>query len=153
MIAQELEVSLHMAFVEARQQRHEFITVEHLLLALLDNPSAAEVLRMTTSGNAELLALFFRTGMQGLSAIDIGRMLLKKYGNLTALSRQQITEIQKQKGLGPAKALDLAAALLAADVGRAAHAADLACLDAANGPKGASVSFALPTRIAKPWRG
>ena len=45
MIAQELEVSLHMAFVEARQKRHEFITVEHLLLALLDNPSAAEVLR------------------------------------------------------------------------------------------------------------
>jgi ATP-dependent Clp protease ATP-binding subunit ClpA len=42
MIAQELEVSLHMAFVEARQKRHEFITVEHLLLALLDNPSAAE---------------------------------------------------------------------------------------------------------------
>jgi ATP-dependent Clp protease ATP-binding subunit ClpA len=45
MIAQELEVSLHMAFVEARQKRHEFITVEHLLTALLDNPSAAEVLR------------------------------------------------------------------------------------------------------------
>src|SRR3984957_12287436 len=45
MIAQELEVSLHMAFMEARQARHEFITVEHLLLALLDNPSAAEVLR------------------------------------------------------------------------------------------------------------
>ena len=45
MIAQELEVSLHMAFVEARQQRHEFITVEHLLMALLDNPSASEVLR------------------------------------------------------------------------------------------------------------
>ena len=45
MIAQELEVSLHMAFVEARQKQHEFITVEHLLLAMLDNPSAAEVLR------------------------------------------------------------------------------------------------------------
>jgi ATP-dependent Clp protease ATP-binding subunit ClpA len=45
MIAQELEVSLHMAFVEARQKRHEFITVEHLLLALVDNPSAAEVLK------------------------------------------------------------------------------------------------------------
>ncbi len=45
MIAQELEVSLHMAFVEARQKRHEFVTVEHLLLALLDNPSATEVLR------------------------------------------------------------------------------------------------------------
>lgn len=45
MISQELEVSLHMAFVEARAARHEFITVEHLLLSLLDNVSAAEVLR------------------------------------------------------------------------------------------------------------
>ncbi len=45
MIAQELEVSLHMAFVEARQKQHEFITVEHLLLAMLDNPSAQEVLK------------------------------------------------------------------------------------------------------------
>ena len=45
MIAQELEVSLHLAFVEARQKRHEFITVEHLLLAMLDNTSAAQVLR------------------------------------------------------------------------------------------------------------
>jgi len=45
MIAQELEVSLHMAFAESRQKRHEFITVEHLLLAMLDNPTAADVLR------------------------------------------------------------------------------------------------------------
>src|SRR5450830_1983650 len=45
MIAQELEVSLHMAFMEARQKRNEFITVEHLLLALLDNPSTSEVLK------------------------------------------------------------------------------------------------------------
>jgi ATP-dependent Clp protease ATP-binding subunit ClpA (EC 3.4.21.92) len=45
MIAQELEVSLHLAFMDARQKRHEFITVEHLLFAMLDNPSAAEVLR------------------------------------------------------------------------------------------------------------
>jgi ATP-dependent Clp protease ATP-binding subunit ClpA len=54
MIAQELEVSLHMAFVEARQQRHEFITVEHLLMALLDNPSAAEVLRACTANIDDL---------------------------------------------------------------------------------------------------
>ena len=56
MIAQELEVSLHMAFVEARQKQHEFITVEHLLLAMLDNPSAAEVLRraaLTSTNSAE----------------------------------------------------------------------------------------------------
>ncbi|HEU4352603.1 MAG TPA: ATP-dependent Clp protease ATP-binding subunit ClpA [Burkholderiales bacterium] len=54
MIAQELEVSLHMAFVEARQKRHEFITVEHLLLALLDNPTAAEVLRACGANMEEL---------------------------------------------------------------------------------------------------
>jgi len=54
MIAQELEVSLHMAFVEARQKRHEFITVEHLLLALLDNPTAAEVLRSCGANMDEL---------------------------------------------------------------------------------------------------
>jgi len=45
MIAQELEVTLHMAFMDARQKRHEFISVEHLLMAMLDNPSASEVLR------------------------------------------------------------------------------------------------------------
>ena len=56
MIAQELEVTLHMAFVEARQQRHEFITVEHLLLALLDNPSAAEVLRACSANVDDLRA-------------------------------------------------------------------------------------------------
>jgi len=63
MIAQELEVSLHMAFVEARQQRHEFITVEHLLLALLDNPSASEVLRACAANIEELrksLSAFIR---------------------------------------------------------------------------------------------
>ncbi len=54
MIAQELEVSLHMAFMDARQKRHELITVEHLLLAMLDNPSAAEVLKACGS-NIETL--------------------------------------------------------------------------------------------------
>ncbi len=54
MIAQELEVSLHMAFMEARQKRHEFITVEHLLLAMLDNPSASEVLRACAANIDEL---------------------------------------------------------------------------------------------------
>ena len=57
MIAQELEVSLHMAFMEARQKRHEFITVEHLLLALLDNPSAAEVLKACAAEVDELRKL------------------------------------------------------------------------------------------------
>ncbi len=45
MIAQELEVSLHITLAEARQKRYEFVTGEHLLLALLDNPSASTALR------------------------------------------------------------------------------------------------------------
>ncbi|MFO1352165.1 MAG: ATP-dependent Clp protease ATP-binding subunit ClpA [Gammaproteobacteria bacterium] len=45
MLSKELELSINLAFREARERRHEFMTVEHLLLALLDNPSAAEVLR------------------------------------------------------------------------------------------------------------
>ena len=32
-------------YKQAREQRHEFMTVEHLLLALLENPSATQVLR------------------------------------------------------------------------------------------------------------
>nr|WP_295075708.1 ATP-dependent Clp protease ATP-binding subunit ClpA [uncultured Roseateles sp.] len=73
MIAQELEVSLHMAFVEARQQRHEFITVEHLLMALLDNPSAAEVLRACSANLDDLrksLAQFIKENTPTVGGVD-----------------------------------------------------------------------------------
>jgi len=73
MIAQELEVSLHMAFVEARQQRHEFITVEHLLMALLDNPSAAEVLRACSANSDDLrksLAQFIKENTPTVGGVD-----------------------------------------------------------------------------------
>ena len=56
MIAQELEVSLHMAFVDARAARHEFITVEHLLSALLDNATSVEVLKACAVNIADLRA-------------------------------------------------------------------------------------------------
>jgi ATP-dependent Clp protease ATP-binding subunit ClpA len=45
MLSKELEYTLNNAFKEARNQRHEFMTVEHLLLALLDNPSANPILK------------------------------------------------------------------------------------------------------------
>ncbi|MCA6998667.1 ATP-dependent Clp protease ATP-binding subunit ClpA [Dickeya solani] len=48
MLNQELELSLNMAFARAREHRHEFMTVEHLLLALLSNPSAREALEGCT---------------------------------------------------------------------------------------------------------
>jgi ATP-dependent Clp protease ATP-binding subunit ClpA len=73
MIAQELEVSLHMAFVEARQQRHEFITVEHLLMALLDNPSAAEVLKACAANIDDLrksLATFIKENTPTVGGSD-----------------------------------------------------------------------------------
>ena len=50
MLSKELEFCLNTAFKEARTQRHEFITVEHLLLALLDVPSVVEVLKACGSG-------------------------------------------------------------------------------------------------------
>ena len=45
MLSKELEHTLNVAFKEAREKRHEFMTVEHLLLALLDNNAATKVLR------------------------------------------------------------------------------------------------------------
>ena len=45
MLDKELEFTLNAAFREASNKRHEFVTVEHLLIALLDNPSALEVLK------------------------------------------------------------------------------------------------------------
>ena len=45
MISRELEVTLNLAFKNAREKRHEFMTVEHLLLALLDDASASNVLK------------------------------------------------------------------------------------------------------------
>lgn len=45
MLSKDLEITLNLAFKGARSKRHEFMTVEHLLLALLDNESAASVLR------------------------------------------------------------------------------------------------------------
>ena len=45
MLSKELEFSLNHAFKEARERHHEYMTVEHLLLCLVDNPTAAKVLR------------------------------------------------------------------------------------------------------------
>jgi ATP-dependent Clp protease ATP-binding subunit ClpA len=73
MISQELEVTLHMAFVEARQQRLEFITVEHLLLALIDNPSAADILKACAVNSEELkksLVSFIQENTPKVEGVD-----------------------------------------------------------------------------------
>lgn len=65
MLSKELELTLNLAFKEARDKRHEFMTVEHLLLALLDNSSAAGVLQAcgadTDSLRGQLLAFVDET--------------------------------------------------------------------------------------------
>jgi len=69
MLSQELEFSLNLAFQEAREKRHEFITVEHLLVALLDNPTAARVIRACGGNIEELrrnLAAFLRENVPTL---------------------------------------------------------------------------------------
>ncbi|MGX5174143.1 ATP-dependent Clp protease ATP-binding subunit ClpA [Aliikangiella sp. IMCC44653] len=45
MLSKDLELTLNLAFTDAREKRHEYMTVEHLLLALLDNANSAGVLR------------------------------------------------------------------------------------------------------------
>ena len=73
MLTKELEVTLNRAFKEARAQRHEFITIEHLLLALLDNGEASKVLRACGADLQQLrkdLASFIRETAPLLPLLD-----------------------------------------------------------------------------------
>ena len=54
MLSSELEFCLNEAFQKARDQRHEFMTVEHLLLALLDIPSVNEIIKACDGNISEL---------------------------------------------------------------------------------------------------
>jgi DNA repair protein RadC len=60
--------------------------------------------------NAELLALFLRTGTRGRSAIELGRDTLRHFGSLNALGSAGLDALRQTPGLGPAKASQLAAA-------------------------------------------
>ena len=54
MLSQELEFCLNDAFAGAREARHEFMTVEHLLLAIVDTPKVREVLKSCGADTAKL---------------------------------------------------------------------------------------------------
>lgn len=60
--------------------------------------------------DSELIAILLRTGMQGANAIEIARRLLEEFKSLGELSRCSVQEIAKVKGIGLAKAVQLAAA-------------------------------------------
>jgi DNA repair protein RadC len=58
----------------------------------------------------ELIAILLRVGTQGANAIDVARQLLKEFGSLTGVSRATVPELSRIKGVGKAKAVQLAAA-------------------------------------------
>jgi DNA repair protein RadC len=60
--------------------------------------------------DAELLAIFLRTGMPGKCAVTMARDLLRERGSLEALARSTLPELSRQRGIGLAKASQLAAA-------------------------------------------
>jgi DNA repair protein RadC len=60
--------------------------------------------------DSELIAILLRTGMQGANAIDVARQLLAEYKSLSGLARCSVKELSKIKGVGQAKAVQLAAA-------------------------------------------
>jgi DNA repair protein RadC len=65
----------------------------------------AEALR-----NAELIAILLRTGMKGVSAIQIAEQLLHKFGTLDSLARASLKELGQVKGIGRDKAIALKSA-------------------------------------------
>ncbi|HWL54081.1 MAG TPA: DNA repair protein RadC [Chthoniobacteraceae bacterium] len=60
--------------------------------------------------DSELIAILLRTGLPGVNAIEMARRLLSRYGSLAALARAPVAELSGIKGIGPAKAIQLAAA-------------------------------------------
>lgn len=61
--------------------------------------------------DAELLAIFLRTGVTGLSAVDLARALLQRFGSLTALFASDLKQFSAVHGMGPAKYVQLQAVL------------------------------------------
>ena len=61
--------------------------------------------------DAELLAIFLRVGVRGLTAVDLARHLLERFGNLHGLYEASFDALVATHGLGPAKAAQLTAAL------------------------------------------
>ena len=61
--------------------------------------------------DAELLAIFLRTGVSGKSAVDLARHLLNQFGSLRALLEANLTAFSSELGLGPAKFAQLQAVM------------------------------------------
>ena len=60
--------------------------------------------------DSELIAILLRTGLPGANAVDVARKLLNEFKSLSGLARCSVAELSRIKGVGPAKAVQLAAA-------------------------------------------
>ncbi len=61
--------------------------------------------------DAELLAIFLRTGIPGASAVDLARQALQRFGSLTGLTQASVAEFCEIKGFGEAKYVQLQASV------------------------------------------
>lgn len=76
-----------------------------------DRPREKLIKRGTAAlTDAELLAILISSGTRKLSALDVARQILKRYGSLGALARAGVQELMAHEGIGPAKAITLVAA-------------------------------------------
>ncbi|MBM4422422.1 MAG: JAB domain-containing protein [Chloroflexi bacterium] len=85
--------------------------------------------------NAELLAILLRTGLEGENAVRLGERLLAQHGGLVGLLKMSYTDLCKVKGIGPAKAAQLKAAV---ELGRRIAAASPAEKPTINSPADAA---------------
>lgn len=70
---------------------------------------------------AELVAILIRVGCEGTNAVELGRQIIKRFGSLRAMMEAPLSALQEIRGLGGAKAAQLAAAL---EIGRRATLPD-----------------------------
>jgi DNA repair protein RadC len=81
---------------------------------------------------AELLAIFLRTGIAGANAVELGRQLLARFGNLQRLFAAPLSEVASVRGLGPAKYVQLQAVI---EMARRALEEDIGERDAMSSPQ------------------
>ena len=81
---------------------------------------------------AELLAIFLRTGIAGASAVELGRELLARFGGLQRLFAASLHEVSAVRGLGPAKYVQLQAVI---EMTRRALAEEIGARDAMSSPQ------------------
>jgi len=97
--------------------------------------------------NTELLALLLRTGVTGCSALDVARNLLARFGGLAGLFGASVGEVSAIRGLGPAKAAELAAVV---EIVRRSLVEEAAAADALTSPQAVRDYLRLTLR-ARPY--